>query len=272
MDIARHLVQGVDVWLNNPIKPMEASGTSGIKAGINGVLNLSVLDGWWPECYNGKNGWAITAGDFYTDPDMKNAAEAQQIYDLIEEEIAEKYYFRGESYYPELWVEMMKNSIYSVGKGFNMHRMLTEYYNKFYTKEFDNLDLLLNDKHALLDSVIAANSKFSEKWHSISIRDAFTSIDAHRVSSTEKISVEVYVYIDNMPESELAVDLFYCPDEKECDVIKLDFVEKYKDNVAKFTGTFDLSGSGEQGYNIRIRPADDFFFELYPEYVKWFVK
>jgi glycogen phosphorylase len=272
IDIARHLVQGVDVWLNNPIKPMEASGTSGIKAGINGVLNLSVLDGWWPECYNGKNGWAITAGDFYTDPDMKNAAEAQQIYDLIEEEIAEKYYFKGESYYPELWVEMMKNSIYSVGKGFNMHRMLTEYYNKFYTKEFDNLDFLLNDDHKLLDSLIDSNAKFRDKWNSVTIKDAFTSIDSHSVSSTENISVEVYVHIDGLPEKDISAELFYCPENNNCKVVKLDFVEKYADNVAKFTGTFSLSGSGEQGYNIRVRPSDDFFFELYPEYVKWFVK
>ncbi|HAQ60907.1 TPA: alpha-glucan phosphorylase, partial [Candidatus Delongbacteria bacterium] len=101
MDIARHMIQGVDVWLNNPIKPMEASGTSGIKAGINGVLNLSVLDGWWPECFNGTNGWAITAGDFYSDITLKSSAEAQQIYDLLEEEITEKYYEKRDSYFPE---------------------------------------------------------------------------------------------------------------------------------------------------------------------------
>lgn len=271
MDIARHMVQGVDVWLNNPIKPMEASGTSGIKAGINGVLNLSVLDGWWPECYNGTNGWAITAGDFYSDMNLKTSAEAQQIYDLLEEEITEKYYEKGESYYPEEWVEMMKSSIFSVGKGFNMHRMLTDYFNKFYEKEFKTLDLLESNNFKKIDEFMVMNKTFAEKWHSLSIKDAFTNIDSHSVDSSENISVEVYVHLDSMPHEDVAVELFYCPDEDSCGIVMLDYVEKYGDNVAKYTGTFSLKGSGEQGYNIRIRPSNDFFFELYSQYVKWLI-
>jgi len=272
MDIARHMVQGVDVWLNNPIKPMEASGTSGIKAGINGVLNLSVLDGWWPECFNGTNGWAITAGDFYSEMTLKTSAEAQQVYDLLEEEITEKYYEKGDSYFPEAWVEMMKSSIYSVGKGFNMHRMLTEYFNKFYEREFDMLDILEKNNYKKIDELMALNKSFSEKWHSISIKDAFSNIDSHSVSSSEKITVEVYVFLDSMMPEDLAVELFYCPDNDDCNIVTLSFVERYNDNVAKYTGKFALEGSGEQGYNIRLRPSDDFFFQLYPEYVKWLVK
>lgn len=271
MDIARHMVQGVDVWLNNPIKPMEASGTSGIKAGINGVLNLSVLDGWWPECYNGTNGWAITAGDFYSDMNLKTSAEAQQIYDLLEEEITEKYYEKGESYYPEEWVEMMKSSIFSVGKGFNMHRMLTDYFNKFYEKEFKTLDLLESNNFKKIDEFMVMNKTFAEKWHSLSIKDAFTNIDSHSVDSSENISVEVYVHLDSMQHEDVAVELFYCPDEDTCGIVMLDYVERYGDNVAKYTGTFTLKGSGEQGYNIRIRPSNDFFFELYSQYVKWLI-
>jgi len=250
---------------------MEASGTSGIKAGINGVLNLSVLDGWWPECYNGTNGWAITAGDFYSDMNLKTSAEAQQIYDLLEEEITEKYYEKGESYYPEEWVEMMKSSIYSVGKGFNMHRMLTEYFNKFYEKEFHSLDLLEKDNFKKIDEFMVMNKTFSDKWNNISIKDAFTNIDSHSVDSSEKITVEVYVHLDGMPHEEVAVELFYCPESNEFDVVMLDYIERYGDNVAKYTGKFALKGSGEQGYNIRIRPSNDFFFELYSQYVKWLV-
>jgi len=272
MDIARHMIQGVDVWLNNPIKPMEASGTSGIKAGINGVLNLSVLDGWWPECFNGTNGWAITAGDFYSDITLKSSAEAQPIYDLLEEEITEKYYEKRDSYFPEEWVEMMKSSIYSVGKGFNMHRMLTEYYNKFYEKEFDTLDILEKNNYKKIDELIEMNKSVGDKWNSIHIKDAFSSTDSHSVKATEKISVEVYVYLDSMAHEDVTIELFYCPDRENCSIEHTKYIEKYSDNVAKYTGTFDLSGSGEQGYNIRIRPSDDFFFELYPEYVKWLVK
>ena len=270
--LSRKLVSGVDVWLNNPIKPMEASGTSGIKAGINGVLNLSVLDGWWPECFNGTNGWAITAGDFYSDFALKSSAEAQQIYDLLEEEITEKFYEKRDSYFPEEWVEMMKSSIYSVGKGFNMHRMLTEYYNKFYEKEFDTLDILEKNNYKKIDELIGMNKSVGDKWNNIYIKDAFSSTDSHSVKASEKISVEVYVYLDSMAHEDVTIELFYCPDRENCRIEPLKYIEKYSDNVAKYTGTFDLSGSGEQGYNIRIRPSDDFFFELYPEYVKWLVK
>jgi glycogen phosphorylase len=269
MDIARHMVQGVDVWLNNPIKPMEASGTSGIKAGINGVLNLSVLDGWWPECFNGTNGWAITAGDYYSDFALKTAAEAQQIYDLLEEEITEKYYEKEDSYFPEAWVEMMKSSIYSVGKGFNMHRMLTEYFNKFYEREFDTLDILEKDNFKMIDEFIIKNKSFAEKWHHITIKDSFSNFDTQSADSSDTMTVEVYVYLDHMKSEDVAVELFYCPDGTERLVVPLKFIEKYNDNVAKFTGEFGLTKSGEQGYNIRIRPSDPLFFDLYPEFVKW---
>ncbi len=132
MTVAQYLVKGVDVWLNNPLKPMEASGTSGMKAGINGVLNLSVLDGWWPECYNGKNGWAITSGEGIMDSSLRGKAEAKQIYELLENTITKLFYTRDNSGLPGGWISMMKESIYSVYKDFNIGRMLGEYVEKFY--------------------------------------------------------------------------------------------------------------------------------------------
>jgi starch phosphorylase len=114
MNVTRHLICGADVWLNTPVIQNEASGTSGMKAAINGVLNLSVLDGWWPEGYNGRNGWAITAGQLYKGSELTDIAEADQVYDLIEDQIAELYYARNELGVPERWVKMMKESIQSV--------------------------------------------------------------------------------------------------------------------------------------------------------------
>ncbi len=272
MDIARHMVQGVDVWMNNPMKPLEASGTSGIKAGINGVLNLSVLDGWWPECYDGTNGWAITAGDYYHDRELKDSAEAQQIYDLIEEEITEKFYQKSDSYFSEDWVEMMKNSIYSVGKGFNMHRMLTDYFNKFYIKEFATIERMTGNNFKETDEMMAINKQFSENWKNIVIRDAFTGTDSQAIVSSDYLSIECYVYLGEMKEGDISVELFYCPDTDNCEITELEFSERYSDNVAKYTGKFKLSGSGEQGYNIRLIPSNKFFAGLYPEYIKWFIK
>ena len=138
MDIAQHLVRGVDVWLNNPIKPKEASGTSGMKAGMNGVLNFSVLDGWWPECYDGENGWKINAGEYENDPQEKDRKDAEQIYSILENEIIPTYYNRNETNIPEEWVEMMINAVSTILPQFNIERMLMDYLNKLYKPVIEN--------------------------------------------------------------------------------------------------------------------------------------
>ncbi|MGC9358032.1 MAG: alpha-glucan family phosphorylase, partial [Anaerolineae bacterium] len=133
MHIARYLVQGVDVWLNTPRRPMEASGTSGMKAGFNGVLNLSVLDGWWAEAYNGRNGWAIQPEqeDYESDWEQDNA-DAEALYRTLEEEVVPLYYQRGWDDIPRGWVNMMRESIRTVGPMFSTRRMVKEYTEDYY--------------------------------------------------------------------------------------------------------------------------------------------
>ncbi len=132
MHISRYLVQGVDVWLNTPRKPLEASGTSGMKAGINGVLNMSILDGWWAEAYNGRNGWAIDAGQEFDSPEQQDAADAETLYRVLEEELAPLYYQRDRDDVPRGWVSMMKESIRTIGPRFSTRRMVKEYADKYY--------------------------------------------------------------------------------------------------------------------------------------------
>jgi len=134
-ELAHYLVRGVDVWLNNPIPPLEASGTSGMKASINGVLHLSVLDGWWIEGYNGKNGWKIgDEEDANLPPEERDRKHAEQIYNIIENEIVPLYYERNEKGVPVKWVKKMKEAIKSVAPKFSARRMLKEYIEKFYSK------------------------------------------------------------------------------------------------------------------------------------------
>ena len=133
MTSGKLLVQGVDVWLNTPIKPKEASGTSGMKAGMNGVLNLSVLDGWWAECFKAENGWAITAGENFENAEIRDQKDAEQIYQLLESQIMPMYYENRKK-----WNDMMRNSIQNVTKNFNMQRMLNEYTEKFYRNCLEN--------------------------------------------------------------------------------------------------------------------------------------
>jgi glycogen phosphorylase len=132
MHIARYLVQGVDVWLNTPRKPNEASGTSGMKAAFNGVLNLSILDGWWAEAYNGRNGWAIGAGVETEDWDAQDRADADALYSILEEQVVPLYYQRDRDYVPRGWVAMMREAIRTVGPQFSMRRMVKEYTERYY--------------------------------------------------------------------------------------------------------------------------------------------
>ncbi len=132
MNVARHLVQGVDVWLNNPRRPLEASGTSGQKASLNGAPNFSVLDGWWPEAYNGKNGWTIGEEREYDSLDEQDAADAESLYATLESELAPLYYDRNAEAVPEGWVEVMKETITTIAPQFSTQRMVRDYVEKLY--------------------------------------------------------------------------------------------------------------------------------------------
>jgi starch phosphorylase len=133
MNLARYLIQGVDVWLNTPRRPNEASGTSGQKAALNGVLNCSVYDGWWREGYNGLNGWAIGKDIDYTDPEEQDQADADSLYDLLENEIVPLYYQeRSSDRLPGEWINRMKESIRTLGPQFGTRRMVKEYVERMY--------------------------------------------------------------------------------------------------------------------------------------------
>ncbi len=132
MNVARYLVQGVDVWLNTPRRPYEASGTSGMKASLNGVPNFSIMDGWWAEGYNGKNGWAIGEGHEYANQDEQDAHDVLSLYSILESQLVPLYYDRDEQGVPHGWVDVMKEAIATVAPMFSMHRQVKEYTERFY--------------------------------------------------------------------------------------------------------------------------------------------
>ena len=145
INVARHLVQGVDVWMNNPRRPLEASGTSGQKAVLNGVLNFSVLDGWWAEAYNGVNGFAIGNGRAHRkDDSITDARDAASLRDTLENEILPLFYDRDEDGVPLAWVERMKNSIASLAWRFSAHRMVVDYVTKCYLPAAGNVTCDMN--------------------------------------------------------------------------------------------------------------------------------
>lgn len=271
INVARHLVQGVDVWLNTPRPPLEASGTSGMKAGINGVLNLSVLDGWWPEAYNGDNGWAINAGEHGETEEIRDEAEANQLYELLENEVTKFYYDRTESDLPVEWVKMMKSSITTCNRSFNMHRAMREYLYRFYLPQMDMFEKLNAENGSILRKLSAQRKEIDVIWPIVYIRDFFTSINGRLPVTGEKIEVDCYVYLGDASENLINAEIFYCYGSgmQQFKTIPLNYVERYRDKVAKYTGSFYLEGIGLQDMCVRITPSDPDLREVYPHYIKW---
>ncbi|MDD3124456.1 MAG: alpha-glucan family phosphorylase [Candidatus Kapabacteria bacterium] len=165
MIIARFLVKGCDVWLNNPIRPMEASGTSGMKAALNGTLNCSILDGWWDEAYNGENGFAIGNGEEYDNPQEQDIIEAGALYDTLENAIVETFYdredFRG---LPERWIKMMKNAIKTIAPEFSTARMIKDYTEMFYLNAGENYAMMTAENGALAREIMQWKNTIAEKF------------------------------------------------------------------------------------------------------------
>jgi glycogen phosphorylase len=269
--VAEHLVQGCDLWLNNPIRPNEASGTSGMKAGINGVLNLSVLDGWWPECFNGANGWAITAGDYYDNPDMRDAAESNQIYDYLEGEVADLFYDRGESDVPAGWVTRMKESIYTVSRGFSITRMLTDYQQRFYAPALQMAERLQQDHGGAVKDVVTRASRLNAHWDKIEFRAVESGLDKRKTAFAEDpVPFTCYVFLDGLDAKEVAVELFYWRQrDDKTETVRLELKESYKDQTARYEGELTLRTHGLQEIDARMVPADPEVRQLYPSLVKW---
>ncbi|WP_457741413.1 maltodextrin phosphorylase [Thermococcus sp.] len=195
MGSARLMVAGVDVWLNTPRRPLEASGTSGMKAGLNGVLNASVFDGWWVEGYNGKNGWVI--GEESTEPETEedDIKDAQSLYDLLEREIIPTYYGNRAR-----WVYMMKESIKSIAPRFSTHRMVKEYMDKFYSKAMSNHIWLTRENYRGAKEIAEWKERAVESWPNVS----FESVEIHG-----KEGLEVVMNLDGLKPEDVKVELYY---------------------------------------------------------------
>jgi len=269
INVARHLAWGADVWLNTPIREYEASGTSGMKAAINGVLNLSVLDGWWPEVYNRDNGWAITAGEYYKHSELKERAEANQIYDLLEQEIAELYYDRNELGIPEKWVRMMKSSISSIFRFVNMNRVLIDYQDKFYLPSVQTMNRLSQNNYGSLHRAIEQQRRVLACWDRIRFTEFATNAE-HKIHLTETDPLEVTcaVYLDQEPSELFSVELYYALDDEQFSLIPMQLKDR-TGAIARYQGSFQIQGCGKQTLNARIRPADPIVQDLHPELIKW---
>ena len=169
MQLARRLVSGVDIWMNTPTRPLEASGTSGEKAEMNGVVNLSVLDGWWVEGYREGAGWALPEKRTYENQGYQDQLDAATIYGLLENEIIPLYYNRNKKGYSEGWVKTIKNSIATIAPHYTMKRQLDDYYDKFYCKEAARFAKLSANDNRLAKDIALWKETVAERWDGIHV-------------------------------------------------------------------------------------------------------
>ncbi|HTY21038.1 MAG TPA: glycosyltransferase family 1 protein [Geobacteraceae bacterium] len=258
LGVARHLVQGVDVWLNTPRRPMEASGTSGMKVAFNGGLNMSVLDGWWCEGYKGNNGWAIGKGEVYDDMDYQDEVEGRAIYDLLEKEIVPLFYDRDSDGIPRSWIACMKASMQSLCPVFSTNRMIQEYNEVSYIPSFDRWRKLVFDNCALAVDLASWKEKMHRSWHQVRIE----SIEAkctEEVTVGSMVPVRAKVFIGDLHPGEIAIELYFgLLDSKGSivggEIVSLDSFKEISSGLYNFSGEIECRFCGRQGFMLRVMP------------------
>jgi glycogen phosphorylase len=259
INIARHLVSGVDVWMNNPRRPLEASGTSGQKAGLNGVPNFSVLDGWWTEGYNGTNGWAIGEGREYTDEAAQDEADVLSLYHLLEDEIVPLYYERNAEGIPHGWLEKMRASTATVGPQFSLSRMLKEYVLQYYEPAATLSTRLDRDNAAGARALADWEEKIKSRWAGVNI--SATGPVRGEIHVGETVAVKAIVAPDGLNPEDLAVELVYGR-EQDSDLNDAKVMPMFLDASATVDGQlayrvdFASQDSGLFAYGVRVRPQN----------------
>jgi glycogen phosphorylase len=260
INVARFLVQGVDVWLNNPRRPLEASGTSGMKVCINGGLNLSILDGWWVEGYTGDNGWAIGAGEEYTDNDRtyQDDIESRTIYDLLEQEIVPMYYNRSSDGLPRGWINYMKHSIMNCCPVFNTHRMVEQYTRISYIPSADRFAQLTAENMKPAASLSQWRRKLVREWGQVRVETVDADgKDAMRVGT--ELEVQARVNLGNLTPDDVAVQLFHgiidnADNIPEPSTAMMATNGEHSGATWLFKGKIRCQSSGHYGYAVRVLP------------------
>ena len=259
IDLAKKLVQGVDVWLNTPTRPLEASGTSGMKAVMNGGLHFSVLDGWWVEGYKEKAGWALPLEKTYSDQEMQNQLDAEMIYNIFESEITPLFYERNKDNVPEGWVEYVKNSISLVAPEFTMRRMIDDYRDRFYNKLFDRAAFIKKDFYHQARIISMWKKKVSRSWDKVEVvKNDLPNIIGKSLKMGEFYTTEIALSLGDLNTEDIGLELVFAhSDEKENIEIKkilsFDF-DKEEDNLAYYKVKFQPLNPGRCRYGIRMYP------------------
>lgn len=275
--MSKYLISGVDVWLNTPRRPMEASGTSGQKASVNGVINFSILDGWWAEGYNAKNGWKIGESLEYSDYESQDRADSQSIYDTLENKIIPMYYEKDEDGISSRWMQTMKESIISTGGKYSTSRMLTDYVDKLYIP----LCNLYNNYYAELGKVGELNEwkkSIKNAWDNIEITQE-NNLDNITLDAGNNIEVRCKVKLPNINKDNIEAQVYYGKISEngtvdDISIIPMELEEADEESkIYTYKAKVNLINGGNYGYTFRVMPKHEMILDSANlDLIKWITK
>ena len=276
MNVARYLVQGVDVWLNTPRRPLEASGTSGMKAAANGAINLSILDGWWDEGYSPEVGWAIGSGEEYSDTEAQDAIEGCALYDLLEKEVIPLFYpHQGRNGLPRGWIAKMKASMSTLGPLFNAHRMVAEYTERFYLPAEASYEKLKADGFASANHLAAWHEKIRRHWGDLRIKNVHVETEGD-LKVGAQLAISADLVLGELLSEDISVELYYGPLDSEghlteaSAIVEMKRTQSENGECVPFTGNIPCDQSGRYGFSVRVLPrCEDLIHRYEPNLILW---
>jgi len=262
------------VWLNTPRRPLEASGTSGMKATVNGAINISILDGWWDEAYDGTNGWAIGRGEEYGDPEYQDQVESQAIYRMLENEVVPMFYTRSRDGLPREWIRRMKNAMRTVCPVFSAYRMVKEYTEHLYLPAGRRWEILGAGGLERARTLAGWKDRVRTHWKDVAVRSVEAEVVAPLEAGTTRV-MRAEVALGSLNPKDVSVALYAGPLSGEGEITSAAVSEMKvegspRPGVYLYSGTLHGQATGLHGFRVRILPAhEDLWSPLHMNCITW---